>query len=82
MNNISKYLGWLLAGALGITVIVLLLMPHNHDHKTGTEHNHEHEDHDDHAHEAESAAIKEVELNQAQFDAAGIKTGPFYRKNL
>ena len=80
MKNILKYSGWLIASALGIALLVVLLMPHDHDHTTGDGHNHGEDAHDDHA-EA-SSTVKEVGLNQAQFDAAGIKMSGFFRKNL
>ena len=80
MKNIIKYAGWLIAAALGITLIVLMTT-HDHDHDAHAGHDHGAEEgHDDK--EAPAGGIKEVLLNDAQFKAAGVSLGAFEKKNM
>lgn len=75
MKNILKYSGWLIAAALGITLLVVWTQLH-HDHDHAHEHDETHEE------VLSVGDIKEVILNEAQYKATDIQLGGFARKNM
>jgi len=68
--------------ATAVVVATVMYFSLRHEHSEGDGHVHVHTEGEAHTDEKEPSAIKEVELNEAQFKASSVELGTFSDKNL